>query len=89
MSADALKKILAYDVKTIADDYEELSDLIEEVAIEEETNDENLKKAFSIAQITLKNVARKNRENKIELDEFEKEIQRSVIKSTNILILVK
>lgn len=55
--------------------------LTNKVDIEAEKNDENLKKAFKISQTALKNVTRKNRENKIELQEFEKEIQRTTIKS--------
>ena len=84
MSAGALTKILAYDAKPMLDDYEDLTDLIEKANIDDESNEENLKKAFSIAQTTLKSVSRMNREKTRELEEMEKEIQRTVIKSIYI-----
>ena len=54
---------------------------LNQVDIEGEKETENLHKAFLLSQAIIKSVKRKNREIQLELQESEKEVQRSAIKS--------
>ena len=69
MASSELKTLLGYDANARLDDdeIEELSNIIQKVQIDNEHDEENLRKAFLVTQSTLKSVSRKNRENKLQL----------------------
>lgn len=69
MASGDLKTLLGYDASARYDDdeIEEISNLVQKVSVDDEHDEDNLRKVFTITQSALKNVSRKNRENKLQL----------------------